>query len=287
MTVLRRRMIGDLQLRNYARRTIETYVRNVARFALYYQRSPALLGPEDVRRYLIHLVEDRGFVDSTIRSVTAALRFLYSVTLGREEVVPRIKGRRYDRPAPVVLCRQEVARLLDAAPGLRERAMMETLYATGMRASELTHLRVEDIDGERPAIRIRRGKGHKGRYVPLFPGLRATLRTYYKKFRPVEWLFFPTSGERDQVIDRRHVAYVCVRAGRMAGLEKSVSPHGLRRAFATHLFEAKVDVFVIQQLMGHAQASTTRLYMRLTDKSLGATRTELDLFSSLDLGKDS
>jgi integrase/recombinase XerD len=286
MTVLRRRMLADLRLRNYAKRTQETYIRAVTQFARHFDRSPARLGLEEVREYLLYCLDERGLAPSTVGIIVGALRFLYGVTLQRDGIVPLIPRPRSKRRLPVILGRDEVTRLLAAARVPRDRAILATIYATGMRVSELVHLRVDDIDGERRVIRIERGKGGKDRYVPLFPRLRETLRDYYRDFRPTHRLFYPRDGRREATLHRHSITFICTRTEKAAELTKHVHPHGLRHAFATHLLEAGVDLRTIQGLLGHRYITSTQVYTALTSKSLGTERTGLDLLHAMPLGEE-
>ena len=235
MTPLRRRMIEDLKLRNLSSRTIEIYVKRVAAFARHFDKSPEHLGKAEVRSYLLYLVEEKHVSWSYYNQTVAALRFLYSVTLDRDELLRGVHCSKQPKKLPVVLSLEEVLRFFQAIPNLKHRALLMTAYAAGLRISEVVTLRIEDVDSRRMVLRIRQGKGSKDRYVMLSPRLLVLLREYWKVERPAEWLF---PGR----INGHHLsevtAYlVCVRAAHAAGLSKHVTVHTLRHSWATHLLD--------------------------------------------------
>jgi site-specific recombinase XerD len=279
MTPLRQRMIEDLKLRNLAPRTIQSYVSRVAAFARHFGRSPEDLGRDEVRSYLLHLVQERHVCWSTYNQTVAGLRFLYEVTLGREGVLVRIACPKQPKKLPVVLSLEEVARLFAAVVGLKHRALLMTAYAAGLRISEVVALRVDDIDSQRMVLRVRQGKGRKDRYVMLSPRLLALLREYWKAARPAEWLF--PGDIPGQHLTASTVHRVCVQAGRDAGLGKHVTVHTLRHSFATHLLEAGTDIRTIQVLLGHRNLKTTAIYTHVSPIAVETTQSPLDRLGPL------
>jgi integrase/recombinase XerD len=189
MTSLRRRMIEDMTLRNFTRQTIQSYVWCVARFARFHNSSPEHLGPEHIRAYLVHLVQERRASLSHYNQTRAALRFLYRVTLGRDDVPGGMPPVKQPRTLPVVLSPDEVAQFFAAVRNVKHRAILMTAYAAGLRLSEVTQLRPTDIDSSRMVIQVRNGKGRKDRYVMLSPRLLEVLRAYWRAVRPREFLF--------------------------------------------------------------------------------------------------
>src|SRR6516164_3549308 len=258
MTPLRQRMIEDMKLRNLSLRTIETYVMRAAGFARYYGRSPAALGREEVRAYLLHLVQQKKVSWSVYNQTVAALRFLYEVTLNREGVMVRVRCPKQPKKLPTVLSLDETARFFAAILSVKHRAILMTAYAAGLRLSEVVGLRVEDIDSQRMVIRVRQGKGRKDRNVMLSPRLLTLLREYWKAAKPTDWLFpgeVPGNPITDGSVNR-----ICAQAARAAGLGKHVTVHTLRHSFATHLLEAGTDIRTIQLLLGHRELRTTAVY---------------------------
>lgn len=262
MTPLRQRMIEDMTLRNLAPSTRASYVRYVAQLAKYFGRSPEHLGPEEIRRYQLHLVQDRKVSPKTLRVATSAMRFLYTVTLGRAWVMERILTPKCPVKRPVVLSPEEVRSLLATASGPRLKAMLMTLYGAGLRVSELTHLQIRDIDKSRGLIHVRAGKGGKDRYVALSPHLLTALREYWRACRPKGEYLFP-GQVAGKPLSCDTVLLLCRRAAREAGIKKVVGPHALRHAFATHLLEAGADLRVIQALLGHRSIRSTSRYLHL------------------------
>ena len=270
MTQLRKMTLEELERRNYSQATARTYIAAIGRFAAHFHRSPDQLGPVHIREYQVHLYH-RKLNPQTIRTVTAALRFFFRKVLHQRltaDDLPLPKLHR--RQIPIVLSPDEVARLIDAAPNLRYRTILMTLYSTGMRRSELCHLRPEDIDKERMVVRIRQGKGGKDREVPLSPKLHEQLRTYYRSVRRRNGWLFPSVQSRrpDQPITQKTVWHACREATRRAGITKAVHPHTLRHSFATHLFDSGAELPVIQTLLGHADPRDTMIYLHLATRKL-------------------
>lgn len=274
MTPLRRRMIDDMTLRNFTPSTIQAYVRCVARFALHFHCSPERLGPEHVRAFLLHLINERGVSMSYCNQTRCALRFFYRVTLGRDDIGSSIAPARQPRTLPVVLSTDEVARFFAAVGNLKHRAILMTAYAAGLRVSEVTRLHVADIDSQRMVIHVRQGKGQKDRYVMLSPRLLEILRAYWKAVRP-EMLLFP-GATNDRPITTACVRKACYRARQAAHLGKPVVVHTLRHSFATHLLEAGTDLRTIQVLLGHRSFSTTARYVHVATASLPSIQSPLD-----------
>src|SRR5262245_26505567 len=274
MTPLRQRFIDDLRLRNYAARTIDTYVGRVACFAKHFGRSPELLGPEEVRAFQLHLLEQRVSWSSFNQAV-CALRFLYGTTLGRPEQLPLIPYGKRPKTLPSVLAPEEVLRLIDAAQTPRDRVFLQVAYGCGLRLGELIHLRVTDIDSARMVVHVRHGKGAKDRLVPLSRRLLEELRAYWRRYRPRPWLFpgqqpeQPITGSNMQRRFGRLVARV--------GLSKHCSLHTLRHSYATHLLEAGVDVLNLKTLLGHKSLETTTRYLHVSTQRLQQTPSLLDL----------
>ena len=275
MTPLRQRLLEDMQMRNLSPHTQLAYVSAVARFARYHNRSPEQLGTEEVRAFLLHLVRECHAAPSTYNLARCALRFFYRVTLGRECVPDRIVCQKERKRLPVVLSREEVRQLFAAAGRLRTRAMLMTLYGSGVRAGELARLKVSDVDSQRMTIRVGQGKGGKDRYVMLAQSLLTVLREYWLACRPRDWLF-PSKGGAEPLLGP-NIYRICRVAGRRAGLSKKVSPHTLRHTFATHLLEAGTDIRTIQALLGHRSLRTTALYTYVSLERVKAVKSPLDL----------
>jgi integrase/recombinase XerD len=281
MTVLRQRMLEDLRIRNYAPSTVECYVRSVAEFAKHFKKSPEHLGPEEIRSWQLYLLNEKRVKLSSYIQAICGLRFFYRNTLNRKIDIDRIPLPRYEKKLPVILSKEEVKALLVAPKNLGHRAILATLYGTGLRVSEVTRLKVCDLDRERKVIWVRGGKGHKDRQVMLADPLREVLVAYWRWKRPTEWLF--PGGKPGCPLARETVFDTCRKAARLAGIAKPVHPHSLRHAFATHLLDDGVNLLVIQTLLGHANLKTTARYLHVADSTVRSTRSPLEMLGGLDL----
>ena len=273
MSPLRRRMIEDMTIRKLAPKTQEGYVRTVKTFAAFLGRSPETASLEDVRRFQLHLAES-GAHAPILNHTVSALRFFFRVTLRRDDIVAHTMFIREPRKLPVVLSPEEVARLLNAAPGLRYKAALSVAYGAGLRAAEVVSLKVSDIDSKRMIIRVEQGKGRKDRNVMLSPSLLALLREWWKAARPQGWLF--PGRNPVQPMTTRQLNRACHAAAQTAGIERNVSLHTLRHSFATHLLEQNTDIRVIQVLLGHAKMETTARYTHVATNVLRAVTSPLD-----------
>jgi integrase/recombinase XerD len=277
MTPLRQRMLEDLRIRNYAERTQGIYVLQVARFAKHFGKSPKDLGREEIRSYLLHLI-DGGISLCQYKQAISALRFLYRVTLRREDLLVFVPYPRSEKRLPVVLSPEEVRAVLGAVTNRKHRTLLMTIYAAGLRVSEAVALKVEDIDSARMLIQVRQGKGRKDRQVMLSPVLLRTLREYARWHRPVLWLF--PGASPDQPLRVGSVQKICKGAALRAGIGKKVTPHTLRHCFATHMLESGSDLRLIQTLLGHGSVRTTQLYTHVATPRIQASRSPLDLLGS-------
>jgi integrase/recombinase XerD len=276
MSPLRQRLIDDLRLRNYSPRTIEAYVAGVARLAKHFQRSPDQLGVEQLRQFQLHLLEQRVSW-SLFNVVVAALRFFYGTTLGRPDDVPFIAYGKRQRSIPAVLSVEEVRAVFAATRPGRDRVLLQTAYACGLRINELVHLQVSDIDSARMVVVVRQGKGRKDRQVPLSPRLLEELRQEWRTHRSRPWLF--PGQTPDRPLHPSNVQRMFQQSLRRAGIAKRATPHTLRHSFATHLLEAGVDVVTVQRLLGHGSLSTTAHYLHVSRRHLARTPSLLDLIA--------
>jgi len=281
MTQLRQRMLEELQRRNYCAGTIRLYLQHVAAFAQHFHRSPDQLGAEEIRQYQLFLIQEKKLAWSSYNQIVCALRFFYAKTLKRQFLLSDIPFPRKVQRLPLILSQEEVARILTAPAHLKSRALLMTIYAAGLRRSEVARLRVRDIDSARMTITIRQGKGQSDRVVMLSPVLLDTLREYWRSQKPKEWLF-PGSNP-GQPISGNDVFLVFHNAVRRAGISKQVCPHSLRHSFATHLLESGTDLRTIQILLGHRSLKTTSRYLHVSQQQVRATASPLD---SLNLTKE-
>jgi integrase/recombinase XerD len=279
MTQLRQRMLEELQRRNYSTGTIRLYLQHVAAFAQHFHRSPDQLGAEEIRRYQLFLIQEKKLAWSSYKQIVCALRFFYAKTLKRPFMLEDIPFPRHEQRLPLILSKEEVEQILTAPSHLKTRALLMTVYSTGLRRSEVARLRVTDIDSARMTITVD-GKGKKDRVVMLSPVLLDILRQYWRQAKPKDWLF--PGKTPDQPISGNDVFAVFHNAVRRAGITKHVSPHSLRHSFATHLLESGVDLRTIQLLLGHRSLKTTARYLHVSQYRVRATASPLD---SLNLSK--
>ncbi|WP_454017728.1 tyrosine-type recombinase/integrase [Azospirillum sp. Marseille-Q6669] len=270
---LRRRMIEDMTIRNFAPKTQHGYIRAVKNFSEFLGHSPARATFEDIRRYQLSLASS-GLGVPSINATMTALRFFFKITLRKGSVTEDIAFVREPRRLPVVLSPEEVARLLAAAPGIKYKAALSIAYGAGLRASEVISLKVADIDSARMVIRVDQGKGRKDRYVMLSPHLLDLLRQWWRIARPTAWLF--PGGVPGEPLTTRQLNRAVHVAAQRAGIDKRVGLHTLRHSFATHLLERNTDIRVIQVLLGHKKLDTTALYTRVAIKAIGEVTSPLD-----------
>jgi integrase/recombinase XerD len=275
-TNLRQRMTEDMQVRNLSPLTQSSYVQQVSLFARHFDKSPAVLGIEDIRDYQLYLTNQKKLDASSIKVAVSAIRFLYRVTLTRpwdfDEVVPSPKK---PRTLPIILSPEEVAHFLGCVANIKQRTILTTCYAAGLRISEAVHLMPTAIDRQRMVIRVEQGKGRKDRYVMLSPKLLEVLSDYWYRVRPKGCLF--PGDIPGQPITYGAVELACKAAHARSGLSKPVTPHSLRHAFAVHLLEAGTNLRTIQLLMGHSSLNTTARYLRIATSKVCATTSPLDL----------
>ncbi len=274
MTPLRQRMIEDMRMRNFSKHTIAAYVSTVYRLANHYHRSPDKLNREEIRAFLVDLVEQKQVSWPYYTQILAALRFFFRHVLRRGEVVEDVRGPRPEKRLPVVLSAEEVARFFKAIPSLKHRTILMLAYGAGLRIGEAVCVRISDIDRQRKVIRVQQGKGKKDRYTMLSPALLEMLDRYCWAARPEDLLF--TTRFKDRPITDSTVQRACIQARNDAGIDKRISPHTLRHSFATHLLEAGTDLRVIQVLLGHASPKTTAIYTHVSTALIGKTVSPLD-----------
>jgi site-specific recombinase XerD len=268
---LRQRMIDDMRLRKLADKTQSHYLRAVRQFSLFLGHSPDRATIEDLRRYQLHLV-DQGTSAISLNAAIAGLKFFFDVTLDHPQLMRKMQSVRIPRTLPVVLSPEEVARLIEAAGNIKYQTALSLAYGTGLRAGEVVALKVGDIDSQRMTLRVERGKGQKDRYAMLSPVLLERLRVWWRvaraqgKMLDGGWLF-PGMNPIDS-LSTRQLNRAIHAAADAAHLDKRVSMHTLRHSFATHLLEQKVDIRIIQVLLGHKKLETTALYAQVATEVL-------------------
>ena len=270
---LRHRMIEDMSLRNLAPRTQEHYIRSCKKLAAFLRRSPDTATAEDIRLFQLHLAEQGVSICSRNRTMTG-VAFLFRVTLRHPEIADQIEYIAEPQKIPVVLSPEEVRRLLDAAPSFKCRLLLSLAYGCGLRASEVVSLKVSDIDSAQMVIRIEQAKGRKDRYVMLSPELLDMLRQWWKAARPQGWLF--PGRPAVNPLTTRQLNRLFHLAAKAAETKKGATLHSLRHSFATHLLESKLDIRMIQALLGHKRLDTTAHYTRVATNLISKVVSPLD-----------
>jgi site-specific recombinase XerD len=270
---LRRRMIEDMTVRQFVEKTRADYIRHVRTFTGFLGRSPDTATADDLRRFQLHQTET-GVRPPSMNGAVAALRFFFGVTLERPELARGLVFVREPRKIPVILSLEEVAEVLEAAPGPKYQAALAAAYGAGLRIAEVTNLKVADIDSRRMLLRIEQGKGRKDRFAKLPDRLLELLRDWYRIARPPIWLF----PGRDPIlpVTTRQLGRAFHAAVAVAGIRKRVKPHTLRHSFATHLLEQNTDIRVVQVLLGHAKLETTALYAQVATHTIAKVTSPLD-----------
>ncbi len=278
MSKLHRQMEIDMYLGQYADRTRNVYLDAICKFEDHFGRSVEEAGIEDIRAYLHHMVE-RNLSESSIKHAYYALKLITEVTLGKTWEAKRIPKARKKKRLPVILSQAEVEAIIDASSSLKYRAIFTTIYSAGLRTSEAAQLKLSDIDSVGMRIRVDQGKGNKDRFTLLADTTLDLLRVYWKTRRPPEWLFTPDST-LDRPIAERSIQGAFLIALRKTSIQKPATPRSLRHAFATHLYEADYDIQIIQEILGHADPKTTRIYLHLSRKRLASVKSPIDRWPS-------
>jgi integrase/recombinase XerD len=276
MTSLRKRMIEDMQIRNLAVNTQESYIQQVSLFARHFKKSPELLGPEQIRAYQLYLTNEKKLSTGSIIVAISALRFVYRVTLKKDwsfaDIIPAPK---VPQMLPIVLSPEEVIQFLDCVRIRKHRVILTTCYAAGLRISEAIALTPPAIDSKRMVLRVDQGKGKKDRYVMLSLKLLRILREWWRVERPEHWLF--PGDKPGWHITRSTVEQECQKTHRICKISKPITPHSMRHAFAVHLLESGTDIRTIQLLLGHRSLATTAKYLRIATTKVCSTSSPLDL----------
>ena len=278
MTHLRKMMLEELQRRHYSEGTTHYYIRKVEAFARHFHCSPDQLGPQHIREYQAYLFTKRKLSPGSVTTHLCALRFFYIQTLKRPWSIADTPYPKKRYRLPTILSQEEVAQLIDAAPTSFYRTILMTLYSTGTRRTELTRLKVSDIDSRRMVVHIQGGKGRQDRDVMLSPVLLDELRAHWRRLRKKSVWLFPGNPWHtgDHPMSDKTAYHACAEAARCAGIRKRIYPHVLRHCFATHMLEAGADLYTIQILLGHHDLKETARYLHLSQRHLHATASPLD-----------
>lgn len=274
MTKLREQFKRDLELKGFSLKTQQSYLRHVVAFSKYYQKSPEILGTEEIKDYLHHLIAEKNLSKSYVNQAYSGLKLLYETTLNKQWDMKKIPRTKKEQKLPQVLSQKEVKSILASVRNLKHKAILTTIYAAGLRVGEVVNLKISDIDSPNMQIRVRQGKGGKDRLTLLSEGNLIILRDYFKYFRPIDWLF--PGVDKDKPLSTRSVERIMDMAVENAGITKPVTVHTLRHSFATHLLESGVDIYYIQRLLGHSNIKSTSIYLHMTNMKLKNIKSPLD-----------
>jgi integrase/recombinase XerD len=278
MRTIHERLELDLKLGGYSPHTCRIYLLYARLFAKYFKRSPEEMGADEIREYLLYVIERRRASRSTVRQIRAALSFLYAITLQRPVEVEHIPVMRRQRRLPQVLSGTEVEALFHAVASPKYRAILMAQYGGGLRIGEACRLQVEDIDSKRMLIRVRAGKGGKDRYTILSARLLHELRAYWAISRPHPWLFPGNTEAGHASPDSARLVFRQVLAA--SGITKKVTPHVLRHCFATHLLETGKDINFVKIVLGHGSLRATEVYAHVSLQHISRTTSPLDLLGT-------
>jgi integrase/recombinase XerD len=276
MSVLRQKMIEDMQLRGFAERTQEAYLLAVSQLARHYHKSPDQIDEEDLRQYFLFLKNEKQAARATCTIALCGIKFFFERTLGREWKTFEFLRPPKEKKLPVVLSQAEVRSVLAQVHRRAYRVCLRLIYVCGLRLLEGVHLQVADIDGARKLLHIQQGKGNKDRYVPLPDPCLTMLRQHWRTHRNPVWLFPSPMGDSNQPMSESGLQRAFRAAVQEAGIHKKATVHTLRHSYATHLLEAGVNLRIIQSYLGHASPKTTSLYTHLTSITEAQTRDTIE-----------
>lgn len=261
----------ELRIRNYSQKTAGSYIHYNEEFLRFCQKDPREVTANDIKEYLDYLA--RSWSSSTVSVAYNALLFYYKTIWHRQFFVNLVHPRK-EKHIPVVLSKKEVALMLAVPMNPKHNCIISLLYGGGLRVSELTHVRMRDIDFDRGLLRVFQGKGKKDRMTLLPKSLAPILANQRRLKAPDDYLFTNGRGSR---LTEATIQKIVVTMARRAGIGKNVSPHTLRHSFATHLLENGTDIRYIQELLGHAKLQTTQIYTHVANNNLKNIVSPLDL----------
>lgn len=275
MSELRERMIQDMHLRGLYPRTQKNYLRIVREYARYFGKSPQELGEQEVRQYLVYLINSRNLSEGSCRIYFSALKFLYRHTLKQHQVIQDIRYPKRKKKLPVVLALSEVRDMLREVKNLKHKAILTITYSAGLRISETSRLKLTDIDSKRMVVRVQQGKGGKDRYSLLSHSALECLKQYWREYQPKQWLF--EGQDKSRHISISSISQIFMDAKKRVDIKKPATPHTLRHSFATHLIETGVSLHHVQLLLGHSSPTTTTVYLHVSRQNLSQVTSPLDI----------
>jgi len=270
-----KRMKEDMELRGFTEQTKEAYTRRVLDFFKHAQKKPEDISRDDIRSYILFLKDDKKLSAGTINAIISAIKFFFSITLDKENVMNKIPRMRGYKPLPVAISKDEVLEIIAQVSSIRNRVILMLMYGSGLRVSEVVRLKPENIDGRNMQIFIEKCKNKSDRYAILSQNCLETLREYWLKCnKPKLWLFPGSkSGEHLHI---KTVKNIIINIRTKLRLKKKISAHSFRHAFAVHLLEEKTDSYLIKELLGHKSLKSTHMYLSMTAKTMMKIKSPLD-----------
>lgn len=273
-------MNDDMLLHGFSFNTRRSYINSIRRMAKYYNRSPEQISNDEIESYILHLLRDEKLTYSSCNCLLAALKFFYVKTLGYPKTPFVIPITKQPLKLPNVPSRNDIKQLFSVTNDVKQRIILMLAYGAGLRISEITNLKIKNIDSEQMCLHIEQSKGNKDRYALLSPKLLSELRKYWKTYHPQTWLFPREDGTGP--VKPLTIHRIWKKIKEKAGLKKHFGIHSLRHAFATHMLEDGIDLYTIKQLLGHASIRTTSRYLHLTKQQMAKTISPLDLLELPD-----
>ena len=263
----------ELVSRRYSYKTVKTYLYYNKNFLNFVSKSPSDITNDDIKNFLVYLLEEKQSATSTLNQAINALKFYYGTML-QKKFIYEVKRPKKDKKLPVVLSKEEVAKILSSVDNIKHKAILMLVYSSGLRVGEVIKLKPEDIDSKRKLVFVKGAKGRKDRYTLLSDVALKSLREYWKEYKPTKWLFPGPDKERHITVrtGQRIFETACERAG----VKKEVTIHSLRHSFATHLLENGIDLRYIQELLGHKSSKTTEIYTHVSSKDFRIIQNPLD-----------
>lgn len=271
------KMQQDMRLKNFTKNTCDDYYLFVRRFLEFADKEAMAITYADIRAFIFHMQDAEKKKPSTINVYTAAIRFFFEYTLGYAWDSKKIPKMKRDRQLPVILTREQVNLLIDSMENYKHKAIAATMYSSGLRVSEVCHLRYDDISRSRKMIHVPLSKNRQDRYTILSDhNLEILTEYWYRNNRPRGWLF--PSNMRDEPLTTSAVELFFKKHVHALGLPEGVTPHTMRHCFACHMLEEGVSHTFIQQLLGHRSPASTDVYLQMTSKALMGIRSPFDTY---------
>ena len=269
------RLAQEMRIRNFSPKTIQAYIHYNKELLRFASKDAREINNQDIRDYLDYLFNS-GKASSTVNLAINALKFYYEGVMRRKFFVSKasIKRPKSEKKLPVVLSKAEVLKMIDCLDNIKHKLMIQILFGSGLRVSEVVDLKINDINFIRKVITIRQGKGAKDRITIVSDKTLGEIEKYLLEYQPLVFLF--ESHRAGEKLSVRSAQKVVEEAAKLAGVNPEVSAHSLRHSFATHLLESGTDIRYIQELLGHARLETTQIYTKVANNKIREIKSPLE-----------